>query len=142
MICPYDETEAIWTENKKIYGKNYGSFIIMGREAQMKSREELKAIIEEFKTSREFKLGDSLNCCEIDAVASCILTEQAELRSQLAESLDLNTAQAKKISSHAKVLGEIKDVISSSSRMHQSLSKCNCYICVAMSIIDKQKEDL
>lgn len=25
MICPYCNQEAIWTENKAIYGKNYGS---------------------------------------------------------------------------------------------------------------------
>lgn len=29
MICPYCQKEAIWTENKAIYGKNYGkSFMI------------------------------------------------------------------------------------------------------------------
>lgn len=24
MICPYCHTNAMWTENKRIYGKNYG----------------------------------------------------------------------------------------------------------------------
>lgn len=29
MICPYCQQEAIWTENKAIYGKNYGKSYMM-----------------------------------------------------------------------------------------------------------------
>lgn len=119
----------------------------------MKSREELSAEIHKcYCRAYERRFGKPYwtngNYSKLDEstkdydreMADWHLNEQAELRSELAESLDLNTAQAKKIASLAKVLGEIMDIIGSSSRMHQSLSKCDCYICVVMSIIDKQKE--